>query len=74
MSTHYWGPDVVDLVLYTKPSVSFVDDSQADMSLMGCSASEPIPTTVTVVQSVGIPGYGAYIQIFPAIIRAFPFP
>lgn len=64
MSTHYWGLDAVDQVLYRKPSVSFFDDSQADMSLMGCSASEPIPinpTTVTVVHPVGILGYGAYI-------------
>lgn len=57
MSTHYWGLDVVDQVLYTKSSVLFVDDSQADMSLNPFQSL----TKVTVVKPVGIPGYGAYI-------------
>lgn len=33
MSTHYWGPAAVDQALITKPSVSLVDDSQADKTL-----------------------------------------
>lgn len=51
MSTHYWGPDAVDQVLITKPSVSFVDDSQADMLLTFQSLQ--LPSSLSVYQAMG---------------------
>lgn len=72
MSTHYWGPDAVDQVLITKPSVSLVDDSQADKYLNPFQSLQ-LPSQWSSL-SAYIPGYGSYIQIFPAVIRALHFP
>lgn len=58
MSTHYWGPDAVDQVLITKPSVPLVDDSQADKSL------NPF-------QSLQLPSQWSSLSVYQAMGRIF---
>lgn len=58
MSSHYWWPDAVDQVLITKPSVSLVDDSQADKSL-------------NQFQSLQLPSQWSSLSVYQAMGRIF---